>query len=93
MLELFHDALNANYDILFFDEDFRKVKFLANEMGFLGVDLDKINLDVDNSFYEDDPDTIIPVRPLALHNKLEKRKALKKIDRELVPVAWYPKRL
>ena len=27
-------------------------------MGVLGVDLDKLNLDDDNNFYEDDPETI-----------------------------------
>ena len=31
-------------------------------MDILGVDLDKINLDDDNNFYEDDPDTIINAR-------------------------------
>ena len=34
-------------------------------MDILAVHLDKINLDYDNSFYEDDPDTVIHVRLLA----------------------------
>ena len=34
-------------------------------MGILCVDLNKINLDDDNNFYEDDLDTIIHVRLLA----------------------------
>ena len=62
-------------------------------MGILGVDLDKINLDDDNNFYEDDTDTIINVRLLAWLNKFEKPKALKKtIDEELMLVAWHPTR-
>ena len=77
MLENFHDTLNANDDILFFNEDFSKVKFFANQMGILGVDLDKVNLDDANNFYEDDPDTIFHVGLLAWHNKFEKRKAVK----------------
>ena len=40
------------------------------------VDLDKINLDNDNNFDEDDPDTIIHVRRLAWHSKFKKCKAL-----------------
>ena len=47
-------------------------------MGILGLDLDKINLDDENNFYEDDPETIIQVRLSAWHNKFEKCKALKK---------------
>ena len=59
ILEKFHDALLTNDDILFFDEDFSKDIFYANNMGILGVDLHKINLDDDNDFDEDDPGTII----------------------------------
>ena len=33
-------------------------------MGILSIDLDKKNLDVDNSFYEDDSETFIHVRLL-----------------------------
>ena len=47
-------------------------------MDILGVDLDKINLDNDNNFGENDFETIIHVRILAWHNKFEKRKAYKK---------------
>ena len=36
--------------MLFFDEHFSKVTFIANDMGILGVDLDKINLDDNNNF-------------------------------------------
>ena len=46
-------------------------------MGILNIDLNNINLD--NNFDEDDPDTIILTRFLGWHIKFEKRKALKKI--------------
>ena len=47
-------------------------------MKFLALDVDKIHLDADNNFNEDDPDTICHVRPLAWHSKFKKRKLLKK---------------
>ena len=57
-------------------------------MGIVNIDLNNINLD--NNFDEDDPDTIILVRLLAWHIKFEKRKELKKkISEELMPVAWW----
>ena len=43
----------------------------------LDIDLNSINLD--NNFDEDDPGTIICVRLLAWHIRLEKHKELKKI--------------
>ena len=62
-------------------------------MGILSVDLDKINLDDDNNFYEDNAETIIHVRLLAWHNKFEKYEAFKKhINKELMPVTWHPSR-
>ena len=50
MPERFYDSLLANDDILSFDEEFSKVTFYANEMGILGVDLDKVILD-DNKWW------------------------------------------
>ena len=62
-------------------------------MSILVVDLDKFNLDDDNNFYEDNPETIIHVKLLAWHNKFEKHKALKKDkSKELMPLVWYPTR-
>ena len=50
MLENFHDALIANFRVIFF----------ANEMDILGVDIDKIKLDDDNNnFCEDYHDITI----------------------------------
>ena len=71
ILQKFDNALHANDDILSYNEDFDKVTFLA-------VVLDKVNLDNDNNFDDDDPDTIIHVRLLAWCSKFEKCKALKK---------------
>ena len=45
-------------------------------MGILNIDLNNINLD--NNFDEEHPDTIILVRLLAWHIRFEKRKAFKK---------------
>ena len=78
MLEKFDKALLANDDIIFFSEDFNKVTFIANQRHILAVDLDKINLDEDNNFYEDNPDAIIHVKLLAWLSNLEKRKTPKK---------------
>ena len=50
--------------------------FSCNEIGILNTDLKDINLD--NNFDKDDPDTFILIRLLAWHIKFEKRKALKK---------------
>ena len=47
-------------------------------MSMLSVDLDKINLDDDNIFCEEDPETIVYIRLLAWHNNFEKLKAFKK---------------
>ena len=49
----------------FFSEDFNQATFIANKRRALAVDLDKINFYNDNTFDEDDPDTIIHVRPFA----------------------------
>ena len=45
LIKIFHDALFANNDILFFDKDFHNVVFYTNEMYILSLDLDKIHLD------------------------------------------------
>ena len=55
------------------------------------IDLNSINLD--NNFDEEDPKSIILIRLLACHIKLEKRKELKKdLNEELMPIAWHPSR-
>ena len=60
MLEKCNNALRANDDILFimiYNEDFDKVTFIANQRHILFADLDNINLDNDDNFHEDNPDT------------------------------------
>ena len=78
MLEKLDYDLHANVDILFQNGDFDKIKFIANQRYILAVDLNKISLDNDNNFEEDDPSTIIYVRCLAWRSKFEKRKAFGK---------------
>ena len=61
-------------------------------MAILTIGLDNVNLD-DTSYNENDPETIIHVILLAWHVKVKKRKELKKeLNKELMPIAWYPKR-
>ena len=55
-------------------------------MGVLNKD---INTNLDNNFDEDDSDTIILIRLLAQHVKFEKRKTLKNISEELMPIVWH----
>ena len=56
MLEKFDNALKAHDDILFYNEDFHKVTFIANQRHIPAVDLDKINFDNDNNLMK-----IIPI--------------------------------
>ena len=60
--KLFTD-LHADENILYLNEDSSNVIFSCNEKGICNIDLNNINLD--NNFDEDDPDTIIVIRLLA----------------------------
>ena len=73
--ELFTD-LHADETILYFNGDSGNVIFSCNEMGILDIDINNINLD--NNFDIDDPDTIIFIRLFAWHIKFEKLKELVK---------------
>ena len=53
----------ADENILYFHKDSGNVIFFYNEIGILSIDPSNINLD--NNFGEDDPDTIILIRLLA----------------------------
>ena len=80
----------ADEYILDFNEGSGNVVFNCNGMGI--IDLNNFNLD-DTSYDEDDPDTIIIIRPLARHIKFEKIQALKKeLSEELMPIAWHTNR-
>ena len=84
-------TLYADENILYSNEDSGNVVFSCSEMSILNIDLNNINLD--NNFDEDDPDTIIHTRLLTWHIKFEKREALKKeLNEVLMPIAWHPKR-
>ena len=74
----FYDLKYNTTDILFYNEDFDKVTLIAKQRHIVAVDIDKINLDNDNNFYDDDSDTIIHVRLLVWRNEFQKRKAFKK---------------
>ena len=90
MIKKLYNALFADDDILFFDEDSGIVTFSSTEMGILSGDHNNINL-YDTNFYEDDPKTIIHGRLLAWHNTFKQHKAFKnEISKELMLVTWHP---
>ena len=87
MIKILFTAFYADENVLYFNENFIDVVCICNKMGVLNMDLNNINLD-DTNHDEDDPDTLILVRPLTWHIKFEKRKALKEeLNEELIPVA------
>ena len=64
--------------MMIFDENSGNVTFSSDEMGILSVVYNNINLG-DVNFDEDDPETIIHVRLMAWHNRLNNIKHFKKI--------------
>ena len=60
----------------------------------MGIDLNNINLD--DNFDEEDPNTTIVIRLLTWQTKFEKRKELekkkKKLNQELMSAVWHPTR-
>ena len=73
MIKKLYTALYADKNILYLNEDSASIVFPCN-----GIVILKIDLNINNNFGEDDPDTIILVRLLAGHIKFEIRKELKK---------------
>ena len=71
-----YTAFYADENILYFNEDSGNVVFSCNEMVILDINLNNINLE--NNFDEDDPDTNVFIRLSAWHIIFEKCKALKK---------------
>ena len=63
MIKKPYTSLYAEKNILYFNKDSGNVVFSCNKMSILNIDLNNINLD--NNFDEDNPDTIIFVRLLA----------------------------
>ena len=68
-------ASYADAKIVYFNEDSGNAIFPCNEMDIISVDLNNINLD-DTNYGEDDPETIIHIRPLDWYIEFENRKAL-----------------
>ena len=59
---------------------------VSDEMTFISVDLNKINLD-DVNFDEGEPETIIYVRLMAWLNRFKQRKAFKKdVSEDLISI-------
>ena len=56
MLEKLNNALQTKDDILFYDKNFDKIKFIVCQRHILAANLDKINL---GSNFDFDPDVII----------------------------------
>ena len=69
MTEKLFTALYADDNILYFNENSGNVLFSSNEMDILNIGNNNINLE--NNFDEDDPDTIILIRLLAWHIKFD----------------------
>ena len=68
-------SLYADENMIYFDEDSGNVPTgINNGTGILNKDFNNINLD--NNFEEDGPDTIILIRLFASQIKFEKRNAL-----------------
>ena len=81
----------ADENIIYFNEDSGDAIFDYNEMGIVNINLNNINLD--DNFDEEDPNTIILIRSLAWHITFGKRKELKKeLNEKLILVAWHPNR-
>ena len=60
MIKNIFTALYGDKNILYFKEDSANVVFSCNKMGIVRIELNNINLD--NNFVEDDPDTIALIR-------------------------------
>ena len=92
MLEEFDKDLLANDCILFLNEDFNKVTYIANQKHIPAVGLDKINLDNDNNFNKM---ILILLSMLDFWLgivKLKNAKHLKKDKQRINDYSWHPKR-
>ena len=75
MFKKLFTTLYGDENILYLNKNTRNVVFTCNTMVFLNIDVNNINLD--NNYDEDLPDTIILIRLLAWHVKIENAKDLK----------------
>ena len=69
MIKKLYTVLYVDENILYFNKDSGNVIFSCSEMCILNIDLNNINLD--NNFDEDNPDTIIFIKLLAGYSKSE----------------------
>ena len=91
MFKKLFTALYGDENILYLNKDSSNVVFTCNTMVILNIDVNNINLD--NYYDEDLPDTITLIRLLAWHIKFEKRKGLKKqLIEDLMQIVQHPKR-
>ena len=74
MLEKLGVSIFSNDDIFFHDADFNNNTFLSDDVGFNTIDLNNINLDDDDNFDKDDPESTGQVRLMAWHNRFKQRK-------------------
>ena len=58
MIKNLFTALQAEDNIVYFNEDSGNFMFSSNKMGIVSIDLNNIDL-YDTNYYEDDPETII----------------------------------
>ena len=75
-------VLYADNNVLYFNEGSDDFIFCCNRMGIISIDLNNINLD-DSNYDDNDPETIIQIRPSAWHTKFEKHEALKRVKRRI----------
>ena len=79
-----------NYKVFgYLDSDF--VTFFSEDIGLNSITLVNINLD-DDHFDCCDPETVNHIRLMGWYNKYN-AKHQKKIDKELRPIAWHPRRV
>ena len=69
MIKGLYNALYADENILYFNQDSGNLVFSCNEMDVFNIDLNNINLD--NNFDKDDPDTIVLIKLLVSHIKFD----------------------
>ena len=76
MIKTLFNALYADGNILYFNEDSVNLAFICNEIGILNIDVANINLDT--NYDEDDFNTIILIRLWLGILNLKNAKNLKK---------------
>ena len=81
MIKKYFTALYADENILYFNEGSGNATLICSGTGidwlkYRMVNIDFNNINLDNNFHEDDPDTIILIRLLDWHIKFRKRKEL-----------------